>query len=47
LHQSDRGTAPDEATPDGNDSLYCFNFLTQRAAKNIEQTALVAIKLRL
>src|SRR5437016_7486263 len=20
----------DEATPDGNDSLYCFNFLTQR-----------------
>ena len=27
---SDRGTPPDEATPDGNDSLYCFNFLTQR-----------------
>jgi hypothetical protein len=21
---------PDEATPDGNNSLYCFNFLTQR-----------------
>jgi MFS family permease len=32
LHQSDRGTPPDEATPDGNDSLYCFNFLTQRAS---------------
>jgi hypothetical protein len=26
---SDRGTRPDEATPDGNNSLY-FNFLTQR-----------------
>jgi hypothetical protein len=30
LHHSDRGTPPDEATPDGNNSLYCFNFLTQR-----------------
>jgi len=25
-HHSDRGTPPDEATPDGNNSLYCFNF---------------------
>src|SRR6516165_10035506 len=24
------GLPPDEATPDGNNSLYCFNFLTQR-----------------
>ena len=30
LHHSDRGTPPDEATPDGNNSLYRFNFLTQR-----------------
>jgi hypothetical protein len=30
---SDRGTPPDEAIPDGNDSPYCFNFLTQRAAR--------------
>jgi hypothetical protein len=30
LHQSDRGTPPDEATPDGNNPLYCFNFLTKR-----------------
>jgi hypothetical protein len=29
-HHSDPGTPPDEATPDGNNSLYCFNFLTQR-----------------
>ena len=28
LRHSDRG--PDEATPDGNNFLYCFNFLTQR-----------------
>jgi hypothetical protein len=28
LHQSDRGTPPDEATP--KDSFYCLNFLTQR-----------------
>jgi len=31
-HHSDRGTPPDEATPDGNNSLYCFNFLTQRGS---------------
>jgi copper transport protein len=31
LHHFDRGIPPDEATPDGNNSLYCFNFLTQRA----------------
>ena len=30
LHHSDRGRPPEEATPDGNNSLYCFNFLTQR-----------------
>jgi hypothetical protein len=30
LHQSGRGTPPDEAVSGGNDSLYCFNFLTQR-----------------
>jgi hypothetical protein len=30
LHQSSRGTPPDEAVSGGNDSLYCFNFLTQR-----------------
>ena len=30
LHHSDRGKPPDEATPDGNNSLYCFNFLTKR-----------------
>jgi hypothetical protein len=23
---------PEEATPDGNNSLYCFNFLTQGAS---------------
>jgi hypothetical protein len=34
LHHSDRGTAPDEATPDGSNSLYCFNFLTQRETSN-------------
>jgi hypothetical protein len=33
LHQSDRGTPPDQAQPDGNDSLYRFNFLTQRDFK--------------
>jgi hypothetical protein len=30
LHHSDRGKPPDEATPEGNNSLYCFNFLTKR-----------------
>ena len=30
---SDRGTPPDKATPGGNNSLYCFNFLTQRDTK--------------
>jgi len=30
VHQSDRGTPRDQAEPDGNDSLYRFNFLTQR-----------------
>jgi hypothetical protein len=34
LHHSDPGTPPDEAMPDGNNSLYCFNFLTQRAFLN-------------
>ena len=33
LHHSDRGTPPVEATPDGNNSLYCFNFLTQRGTR--------------
>jgi hypothetical protein len=33
LHDSYRGTATDEATPDGNNSLYRFNFLTQRDLK--------------
>jgi hypothetical protein len=31
-HHSDRGTPPDEAAPDWDNSpsFYCFNFLTQR-----------------
>ena len=29
-------TPHDEATPDGNNSLYCFNFLTQRHARTNE-----------
>jgi hypothetical protein len=33
LHQSGRGTPPDEAVSGGNDSLYCFNFLTQRGRR--------------
>ena len=31
----DRGAPPDEATPDGNNSLYCFNFLTQRGRRRL------------
>jgi hypothetical protein len=34
LHQSDRGTPRDQAEPHGNDSLYRFNFLTQRDLTN-------------
>jgi hypothetical protein len=32
LHHSGRGTPPDEAMPDGDNSpfFYCFNFLTHR-----------------
>src|SRR5216684_3908578 len=33
LHQSDRGTPRDQTEPDWNDSLYRFNFLTQRVAR--------------
>jgi hypothetical protein len=33
LHHSDRGTPPVEATPDGSNSLYCFNFSIQRGTR--------------
>src|SRR5260370_41701585 len=35
LHQSGRGTPPDEAVSGGDDSHYCFNFLTQRPSPNM------------
>jgi hypothetical protein len=40
---SDRGTPPDKATPGGNNSLYCFNFLTQRV-ESLAQRKTIAIE---
>src|SRR5271165_4236362 len=44
LHHSDPGIPPDEATPDGTNSLYCFNFLTQRGQENLDACCFSKIK---
>src|SRR3954447_8569395 len=55
LHQSDRGTPRDQAEPDGNDSLYRFNFLTQQeefmsvqqVAQSVERRTIAKVSWRL